>query len=193
MRTRATSSCSTHRTRTTGGPVRRRATSSRPPPGAAKALGLVVPELAGKLHGYAVRVPVPTGSLVDLTVEVERPTDVAEVNELFASRADVGALDGHPRLQRGAARLVRHRQVALLGDLRRRPDGRDRRDAGEGRRLVRQRVGLLEPARRPHRPSACSGGRNGLIRRLRARIAHGLRVQIRRSAKRTRCLAGSAI
>ena len=44
--------------------------------GAAKALGLVVPELAGKLHGYAVRVPVPTGSLVDLTVEVERPTTV---------------------------------------------------------------------------------------------------------------------
>ena len=62
--------------------------------GAAKALGLVVPELAGKLHGYAVRVPVPTGSLVDLTVEVERPTSVAEVNELFASRADVGELEG---------------------------------------------------------------------------------------------------
>ena len=62
--------------------------------GAAKALGLVVPELAGKLHGYAVRVPVPTGSLVDLTVEVERPTNVAEVNELFANRADVGRLEG---------------------------------------------------------------------------------------------------
>ena len=62
--------------------------------GAAKALGLVVPELEGKLHGYAVRVPVPTGSLVDLTVEVERPTSVAEVNELFASRADAGALEG---------------------------------------------------------------------------------------------------
>jgi len=62
--------------------------------GAARALGLVVPELAGKLHGYAVRVPVPTGSLVDLTVEVERPTDVAEVNELFASHANVGPLEG---------------------------------------------------------------------------------------------------
>ena len=62
--------------------------------GAAKALGLVVPELEGKLHGYAVRVPVPTGSLVDLTVEVERPTDVAAVNELFATRADTGALEG---------------------------------------------------------------------------------------------------
>ena len=62
--------------------------------GAAKALGLVVPELEGKLHGYAVRVPVPTGSLVDLTVEVERPTEVAEVNELFATRANTGPLEG---------------------------------------------------------------------------------------------------
>jgi glyceraldehyde 3-phosphate dehydrogenase len=62
--------------------------------GAAKALGLVVPELAGKLHGYAVRVPVPTGSLVDLTVEVEHPTTVAEVNELFRSRAERGELAG---------------------------------------------------------------------------------------------------
>jgi glyceraldehyde 3-phosphate dehydrogenase len=62
--------------------------------GAAKALGLVVPALAGKLHGFAVRVPVPTGSLVDLTVEVERPTTVDEVNALFAARADSGALAG---------------------------------------------------------------------------------------------------
>jgi glyceraldehyde 3-phosphate dehydrogenase len=62
--------------------------------GAAKALGLVVPELAGKLHGFAVRVPVPTGSLVDLTVEVERPTSVDEVNALFAERADHDELTG---------------------------------------------------------------------------------------------------
>ena len=62
--------------------------------GAAKAIGLVVPELQGKLKGFAVRVPVPTGSLVDLTVETERPTTVEEVNELFATLADVGALAG---------------------------------------------------------------------------------------------------
>ena len=62
--------------------------------GAAKAIGLVIPELAGKLHGFAVRVPVPTGSLVDLTVEAERPTTVEEVNALFRERADVGELDG---------------------------------------------------------------------------------------------------
>jgi glyceraldehyde 3-phosphate dehydrogenase len=62
--------------------------------GAAKAIGLVVPALAGKLHGFAVRVPVPTGSLVDLTVEVERPTTVEEVNAIFERRADLGELGG---------------------------------------------------------------------------------------------------
>jgi glyceraldehyde 3-phosphate dehydrogenase len=62
--------------------------------GAAKALGLVVPELAGRLHGFAVRVPVPTGSLVDLTVEVERQTSVDEVNALVAERADRDELAG---------------------------------------------------------------------------------------------------
>jgi glyceraldehyde 3-phosphate dehydrogenase len=62
--------------------------------GAAKAVGLVIPELAGRLQGFAVRVPVATGSLVDLTVEVERPTTVEEVNSLVASRADQGELGG---------------------------------------------------------------------------------------------------
>ncbi len=62
--------------------------------GAAKALGLVVPALAGRLHGYAVRVPVPTGSLIDLTLEVERPTTVEEVNAIVHDRADHGELTG---------------------------------------------------------------------------------------------------
>jgi glyceraldehyde 3-phosphate dehydrogenase len=62
--------------------------------GAAKAIGLVVPELAGRLHGFAVRVPVPTGSLVDLTVETQQPTSVEEVNELVRMRADAGRLRG---------------------------------------------------------------------------------------------------
>ncbi len=61
--------------------------------GAAKAIGLVIPELEGKLQGFAARIPVLTGSLVDLTVEVERETTVAEVNELFA-RASSGDLAG---------------------------------------------------------------------------------------------------
>jgi glyceraldehyde 3-phosphate dehydrogenase len=62
--------------------------------GAAKAIGLVVPELAGKLQGYAVRVPVPTGSLVDLTFETEHATTVDEVNGFVELRADRGELDG---------------------------------------------------------------------------------------------------
>ena len=56
--------------------------------GAAKAIGLVIPELAGRLHGFAVRAPIPTGSIVDLTVETSRPTSVEEVNGLFRERAD---------------------------------------------------------------------------------------------------------
>jgi glyceraldehyde 3-phosphate dehydrogenase len=62
--------------------------------GAAKAVGLVIPELAGKLLGYAVRVPTPTGSIVDLTIETERATSAEEINAAIRSRADSGALGG---------------------------------------------------------------------------------------------------
>jgi glyceraldehyde 3-phosphate dehydrogenase len=62
--------------------------------GAAKALGLVIPELDGKLNGFAVRVPTPTGSLVDLTVETDRPTTRAKVNAAFADAASEGPLRG---------------------------------------------------------------------------------------------------
>jgi glyceraldehyde 3-phosphate dehydrogenase len=62
--------------------------------GAAKALGLVIPELAGRLNGFAVRVPMPTGSLVDLTIETERATSKEELNAAFERLADHGALAG---------------------------------------------------------------------------------------------------
>jgi glyceraldehyde 3-phosphate dehydrogenase len=62
--------------------------------GAAKAIGLVVPELDGKLNGIAVRAPVINGSVVDLVCEVGRPTTKEEVNEAFASKADTGSLEG---------------------------------------------------------------------------------------------------
>jgi glyceraldehyde 3-phosphate dehydrogenase len=62
--------------------------------GAAKALGLVIPALAGRLNGFAVRVPIPTGSLVDLTIEAERPTTAAEINAAFAGAAQAGPLAG---------------------------------------------------------------------------------------------------
>src|SRR3954453_15998589 len=62
--------------------------------GAAKAIGLVIPELAGRLQGFAVRVPVPTASLVDLTVELERETSAEAVNRAVRDRADQGELTG---------------------------------------------------------------------------------------------------
>jgi glyceraldehyde 3-phosphate dehydrogenase len=61
--------------------------------GAAKAVGLVLPELNGRLHGFAVRAPVPTGSLVDLTFVASRETSVDEVNAAFAAAAE-GPLQG---------------------------------------------------------------------------------------------------
>ena len=61
--------------------------------GAAKAIGLVIPALQGKLHGFAVRAPVPTGSVVDLTVECERETSVEEVNAALRAAAQSGPLE----------------------------------------------------------------------------------------------------
>jgi glyceraldehyde 3-phosphate dehydrogenase len=63
--------------------------------GAAKAIGLVLPELNGKLDGYALRVPVPTGSATDLTVTVGRETTVDEVNAAFKAAAESGPLKGY--------------------------------------------------------------------------------------------------
>ena len=60
--------------------------------GAAKAIGLVLPELKGKLDGYALRVPVITGSATDLTFEAARETSVEEVNEIMKSAAEDGPL-----------------------------------------------------------------------------------------------------
>jgi glyceraldehyde 3-phosphate dehydrogenase len=61
--------------------------------GAAKAVGLVLPELNGKLHGFAIRAPVPTGSVVDLTFVAGKSTSVEEVNAAFAAAAE-GPLAG---------------------------------------------------------------------------------------------------
>jgi glyceraldehyde 3-phosphate dehydrogenase len=61
--------------------------------GAAKAIGLVIPELQGKLHGFAVRAPVPTGSVVDLTIEANREATIEEINEAMKAAAS-GPMDG---------------------------------------------------------------------------------------------------
>jgi glyceraldehyde 3-phosphate dehydrogenase len=64
--------------------------------GAAKAIGLVLPQLKGKLDGYALRVPVPTGSATDLSIEASRETSVEEVNSIMQAAAD-GPLKGYLR------------------------------------------------------------------------------------------------
>ncbi len=61
--------------------------------GAAKAIGLVIPELNGKLDGISIRVPTPTGSITDLTVVVSKKTTAEAVNEAF-KKASEGAMKG---------------------------------------------------------------------------------------------------
>ncbi|MGH2906302.1 MAG: type I glyceraldehyde-3-phosphate dehydrogenase [Solirubrobacterales bacterium] len=62
--------------------------------GAAKAIGLVIPELNGKLNGFAVRAPIPTGSVVDLTFEAGRDVTPDEINAAVKAKADTGSLAG---------------------------------------------------------------------------------------------------
>jgi glyceraldehyde 3-phosphate dehydrogenase len=63
--------------------------------GAAKAVSLVIPALEGKLTGFAVRAPVPTGSVVDLTIEAERATSVEEINGAMKAASESGSLAGY--------------------------------------------------------------------------------------------------
>src|SRR3954454_24470124 len=72
--------------------------------GAARAIGIVLPDLKGKVDGMSMRAPVPTGSIVDLVVEVAGTTSKDEVNELFRSEADTGELAG----------ILEHSEAALV-------------------------------------------------------------------------------
>lgn len=63
--------------------------------GAAKAISLVLPELKGKLDGYAMRVPVPTGSVTDLTVELAKEVTAADINAAMKAAATSGPLKGY--------------------------------------------------------------------------------------------------
>lgn len=100
--------------------------------GAAKAIALVLPELKGKLNGFAMRVPVPGVSITDLTVEVERETTVEEVNRLLQEAAE-GA-ERHHGLCHAAARFERLQQLPEQFDGRQ-PAHRSRRYDGESRVL----------------------------------------------------------
>ena len=138
--------------------------------GAAKAIGLVLPHLQGKVDGISVRAPVPTGSLTDLVVTLAREVTAEEVNAAFSSAASSGP-SSVPRVRRRSPRLDRHRRQRPLVHLRRPPDDGARPDR-EGVRVVRQRVGVLVPARRrgheaaavasrPHADEAAAVGRAG--------------------------------
>ncbi len=62
--------------------------------GAARAIGVVLPDLKGKIDGMSMRAPVPTGSIVDFVAQVMRQTSIEDVNALFREKADTGDLEG---------------------------------------------------------------------------------------------------
>ena len=134
--------------------------------GAARAIGLVMPDLAGKVDGMAMRAPVPDGSVVDLVVRVGRETTVDEVNGTLRGARRHRAARGHPSLHGRADRLLgRHRLVVLLRLRQRLDDGLG--NAGQDLRLVRQRMGLQLPPVRSRRADGAeartvSGGRQGV-------------------------------
>ena len=104
-------------------------TTSRPRPARPRAIGLVAPDLAGCPQGFAVRVPVPTAPLVELTVELERATCVEELNAVVRERADTGPPAGILEVRRRAARFERRHRLVLVGRRRRPEHGRRRTQA----------------------------------------------------------------
>ena len=125
--------------------------------GAAKAVGEVLPELKGKLDGFAMRVPTPNVSVVDLAAILDKKTTTEEINAALKSGRRRAA-QGHPRDLGRAAGVDRlQRQPALVDRGCGVHEGHGRR-LREGALLVRQRVGLLEPLRR----SAPAPGEEGL-------------------------------
>ncbi len=112
--------------------------------GAAAAVGLVLPELDGKLDGFSVRVPTINVSLVDLTFEAGRATTVKEIDEVD-EESEPGRAEGRARVRRRAARVERLQPQSRVVAVRLELDEDHRRQAREGLLLVRQRVGFLEP------------------------------------------------
>ena len=124
--------------------------------GAAKAIGLVIPELKGKLDGFSMRVPVPDGSVVDLVVNLERAASVEEINAAFSERADTGPLKGilayteDPIVSQD---FVGSRYSSIFDS----PADDGRREARQGHHLVRQRVRASPTAGRPRRAHGLRG------------------------------------
>ena len=141
--------------------------------GAAKAIGAGIPELNGKLNGFAIRAPVPTGSVVDLTIEAERETTVEEINGALQAAAADGPLQGFLRYTEDPIVSSDIVKKPALVDRRRAADRGHGRHDGQGRRLVRQRVGLLQPASSTWCSGCCEDARGS------GRAATGKRVLVR--------------
>ena len=118
--------------------------------GAAKAVGLVLPELNGKLDGFAIRVPTVNVSVVDLTFTASRETSKDEIDAAVRAASEQ-ELKGCARVLRRAPGVDRLQSRPRVIDVRLQAHPGHRRTAGQGRRLVRQRVGLLEPDAGYHR------------------------------------------
>ena len=153
--------------------------------GAAKAVGLVLPELNGKLNGFAVRAPVATGSVVDLVCTPSSATDAEEVNAAVKAAAE-GPLKGILAYTEDpivSTDIVGdpHSSIFDAGQTMAIGDGKH----DQGGHLVRQRVGLLQPLRRAGRqgplPSRGAGQSGELLqgKRPRRRRSRGKRVLVR--------------
>ena len=137
----------------------RSATSSMIPTktGAAAAVGLVLPELNGKLDGFAIRVPTINVSMVDLSFTAARDTTVDEIHEILRAASE-GPLKG----------VLAYNDLPLVSidfnhdlgflNLRSSTDKSQRRSPGESAVLVRQRMGFLQPYARYH----CRTGKRSL-------------------------------
>ena len=120
--------------------------------GAAKAIGLVMPQLKGKLDGYSMRVPTPDVSVVDLVAVLKKPTTTEAVNAR-AEGSRRGLPQGHSGLHRRPRGLHRHAAQFQQLDCGFADDQGAGWRSAEGPGLVRQRVGLLLPRGRPGRIS----------------------------------------
>ena len=147
--------------------------------GAAKALHLVVPEVKGKIDGISLRVPTPTVSIIDLAVQVEKPTTKDAVNALFkryeAGRMkDILGVTDEPLVStdfKGDPRSSIVDAAVHHGH---------RRSLRQGGELVRQRVGLLVPHRRPRGVHPGEGtGRGAVTKGISELDVRGKRVLVR--------------
>ncbi len=117
--------------------------------GAAKAIYLVIPDLKGKLDGFAMRVPTPNVSVVDLVVFVEKKTTVEEVNDALKAASESGPLKGYLGYETAELVSIDYRGDRSLLDCGCAHDARGGRQLRQGDLVVRQRVGILLPRARP--------------------------------------------